>query len=128
MKKQRADCVIKALSYSGNITYEESYNILKSLGRKDNCGTVFSKFKYNGITYNSRRSNAINPQQMFKLAGLNAKQVARSGSVNKIIKKYPYGRFFCVKRGHAFALIDGIICDNQTSPYSHINFAWRLTK
>lgn len=47
-------------------------------------------------------------------------------TINQFIKKHPEGRFFCANRGHAFAIIDGVLYDHTTKPRRQIYYAVRV--
>lgn len=107
-KKERADCTVVALSLVLNISYIEAHTTLKENGRKNNKGFRCKK----------------NIAKVFSSRGIEVKQVKRSGSVISLLKKYPQGRLFCIKRAHAFAVIDGIAHNLNASEHSHIKGAW----
>ena len=109
-EKERADCCVRALSLASNLSYEEVYQAFKKCGRKNSQGTPIKIIK-----------------KTLKLLPINVKQVKRSGSVNKLIRLFPKGNYFCYKYNHAFAMIDGITHD-LISTNSHINGAWLITK
>lgn len=47
-------------------------------------------------------------------------------TINQFTKKHPKGRFFCMCRGHAFAIVDGVVYDHTQSPRRQIKYAWRV--
>ncbi len=47
-------------------------------------------------------------------------------TINKFVKDHPKGRFYCVVRGHAFAIIDGVVYDHSKKPRRQIQHAWRV--
>ena len=47
-------------------------------------------------------------------------------TVSKFLQKHPEGRFFCVSKGHAFAIIDGKVYDYKKGPRRQIVAAWRV--
>ena len=47
-------------------------------------------------------------------------------TVSKFLQKHPEGRFFCVSRGHAYAVIDGKVYDYKKGPRRQIVAAWRI--
>ena len=110
-EQERRDCTVRALSLVANISYEKVHNAWENAGRKNRKGIVARKVL----------------QKVCKSLNLEAKQVKRSGTLKKLIVQYPEGKLFCLKRGHAFALIDGVIHDeNRLS--SHIKGAWLISR
>ena len=110
-EKETRDCTIRALSLVANLPYMRVHSAFKEMGRKDGHGIIVNKVL----------------QRVFKMLKLEAKQIKRSGSVNKLIRDNPKGNIFCLKRAHAFALIDGVTHDLD-EPNSHIKGAWIITK
>ncbi len=110
-ENEERDCTVRALSLAGNIQYENVHKAFEINGRKD------------------RHCVMIEPilHKVCKLLNLKAKQVKRSGTLKKFINQFPKGNYFCIKRGHAFAVIDGVSHDEDLMN-SHIQGAWLITK
>lgn len=108
-EKEKKDCTVVALSLASNIPYDKVHTAFKQLGRKDG---------------QSVRSSSI-MKHIFILLNIKAKKVMRSGSVNKLIKKHPKGNLYCIKRKHAFTIIDGVT-HNLDRPNSHVMGAWLI--
>jgi len=47
-------------------------------------------------------------------------------SLKKFINKHPEGRFFVVSRGHAFAVVDGVVLDYKEGLRRQVKHAWRV--
>lgn len=105
------DCTVRALSVAANIPYEQCHEAFKHYGRKDKHGLTNIK--------------KIFPKVCHRL-GLKSRQVARSGTINKLVKKYPTGRIYCTMRGHAFCIVDGVPHDVK-SKNCRIKTAWIIT-
>lgn len=88
---QRNDCAVRAYSIFIGIPYEESYLLFKKLGRCDNAATNIGCLDA-------------------ALSG-NYTKVVTSITINNLIKTYPRGRVYAIKKRHAFALIGGSIRD-----------------
>lgn len=54
-------------------------------------------------------------------------QVMRRVTIRKLIKKYPTGNFFCIERGHAFAVIDGVT-HMEDNLNNYLKDAWKIEK
>lgn len=106
---EKNDCTVHALSLALNIPYEAAHSALKKYGRRDK----------HGIGLRTRFSHIC------KDLGVDASHIRRSGTVAKLCKDYPQGRIFAIKRGHAFAIIDGVAHD-LTKLGSHVKSAWLL--
>lgn len=127
-KNERADCTIRAFVLVTEIPYEKVYEYFENKGRKKCKGFHIqtTDIKKYDKKYNTRTKKVKIPE-IAKYFGYTAKQIARSGTSNKLIKRYPKGKIYCVKRGHCFAIIDGIIKD-ETSYNSILKNAWLITK
>ena len=47
-------------------------------------------------------------------------------TLSQFCKKHPLGRFYCCVRGHAIAIIDGIVYDHCHKPRRQITWAMRV--
>tara|TARA_R100000750_G_C2304204_1_gene79966 strand:- start:158 stop:538 length:381 start_codon:yes stop_codon:yes gene_type:complete len=108
-ENENRDCTVRGLAIAANIPYEKVHAVFKKFGRKNRCG-IFTKPIINKV---------------FKELGINAKQVKRSGSLEKFLRLFPKGNYYVFKSGHAFAVIDGNISDS-TKLGSHIQGAWKI--
>lgn len=108
-ENETRDCTVITLSLVSNINYTQIHTAFKNAGRKNGKGVYSQKII----------------QKVCHSLNLEAKQVKRSGTINKLVSLYPKGRLYCLKRGHAFALINGIVYDvNKLN--SHIKGAWLI--
>lgn len=105
------DCTVRAMSLVANIPYSIVHSAFEKSGRKNKHGF---HMKSGGI------------HKVCKVLGIEAKQVKRHGSLIGFINKFPKGRYLCVKRGHAFAVIDGVVHD-EDKMHSQIKGAWLIT-
>lgn len=107
--RQRADCTIKALAAAAAIPYEQAHAIAEEAGRRR--GRVF-------------KSSVL--IEAAKDAGFNFRKIRGTGmTINRFTKKYPQGRFYARKKGHAFAIVDGVVSD-KTTLGSRIVDVWQL--
>lgn len=110
-ESEKRDCTVRALSLAGNIPYLEVHEAFKLEGRKDGHKIVAEKVLH----------------KVCKRLNIAAKQVKRHGTLGRFIKLFPEGNYYCHKRGHAFAVINGVSHDNDNLN-SLIKGAWRITK
>jgi len=93
-------CTIVSLSVAAGISYEEAFQIGKEAGRKTGCGFYTKKLmmqaRKNGIEFRKMKYQSITLQKFLAL-GL-------------------VGRFIVKRRGHAFAIIGGVIHDGIVNP------------
>ena len=105
------DCTVRALSLASNISYPQVHEAWKEVGRKDKHKVYAEKYI----------------QKVCKILNINAKQVKRHGTIKKLISQFPQGNLFCLIRGHAFALIDGV-SHGEDNLNKYIEGAWKITK
>lgn len=110
---EQRDCTVRALATVAGVEYDKAHLVMTGLGRKKNCGVYFKQ----------------RAQKAFKSLGLNARCVRRSGSLERLVRDFPTGRLYVLVRGHAFAVVDGVVHDNWTqSGRRHIKQAWLISK
>jgi len=109
--KDNNNCTICALSTSAGIPYNEAFEIGKAAGRKTGRGFHTEKLaltaKKHGISLRKMKHKPI--------------------TIQKFLERYPTGRYLVRRRGHAFAIIDGIIYDHLTNtPLQRITDSWKV--
>lgn len=113
----RNDCSVRALSNASGIPYETSEAMHKRNGRVDNKGTtpaVLHKtyaeagFELQGVYGDTQQAWFL--RNVFKT---NDKQDNKGTTLAKFVQQHKTGTYICLIRGHAFAVVDGAIIDNQ---------------
>jgi uncharacterized protein YbaR (Trm112 family) len=89
---EKRDCTVRAFSLATNIEYSIVHETFKIFGRKDKHGVYLKKLM----------------PKICKDLGIEFKMVKRSGTVRKLIAKYPQGNFVCTVAHHAFPIIEGV--------------------
>lgn len=103
------DCTVRAYSIFFDIPYAEAHERFKRAGRKNGQGFPVISFRpiINGAGGVEHRTKPI--------------------TLNQLIKEYPKGKIYCVKRGHAFTVIDGVIHDTfEVGKKSRVLHYWTL--
>lgn len=111
---RKRNCTVRALATSANLPYEEAYQIAKEAGRKDNTGFKSAKLlKY----YNK------------KVGSTAFRKVKRSAiTVQKFCRVFPLGSYYVRKKGHAYAIVNGVVYDTQSpKPRERILEAWKYS-
>lgn len=99
------DCAVRAYALFKNIPYSESHDTFKKLGRRDGRCTK------NHIIYD--------------LVGRDTRKEGTGLTLNQLVAQHPTGRVYGMKRGHAFAIIDGVLHDQwQVGGKCHITWYW----
>jgi len=99
------DCAVRAYALFKDIPYDEAHRIFKQRGRRDGHATK------NHIIYD--------------LLDRATRKDGEKITLNQLITKFPKGRVYGLKRGHAFAIIDGVLHDSwKVGGKSRTNFYW----
>jgi hypothetical protein len=99
------NCTIRALSICANISYKQADEIGTLAGRIRNKGFYSERLIKEATKYGITSKRKVFIPKI---------------SVKKFIQNYPTGRFFCVRRGHAFSIINGTIYDNVKTSGRHM--------
>lgn len=106
---EKNDCAVRALAVFTGKPYAECHATLKSLGRKQFRGTSIVAIK------------SVLKQFPYTASWTSGERL----TLGAIARKFPTGKVYMVKRGHAFAMIDGIVHDSfRVGSKSVINHYW----
>jgi len=125
-KKEKNDCVVRAMMMTLDLPYDRSHKFVKDkFNRINGYGTYTSRYMSNIV---NRQKNG----RKFKLMGfhpskaygdrkklLNPKYKKETGyTVKSFMEQYPKGSYFIIVKGHALALVDGILYGNSDEQYN----------
>jgi hypothetical protein len=96
------DCVVRAISIAYCTEYEKIHAALHKLGRKEGKG-ISTRLAMQGREFIWHKSSSAYAQSHV------------SGNVGAFIKANPVGHYVVRVRGHALAVIDGVIHDSCLS-------------
>ena len=111
--KENNDCTVKALAIALNTSYAKAHTHLKRFcGRPDRKGIV---------------SRDVLPQS-FKNTKYRVGPYTRRNKVTlkKFCELHPQGRYYVSVRGHAIAVVDGVVYDHSDRPRRQVTFAIRI--
>ena len=112
--KENNDCTVRGLSLFFGVDYEIAHKTCETYGRKNNHGM-------------NERSLIKALKSLSRKTSLNAVQIARTGTVEKIVNKYPSEKILIHKAKHLFCIDKSIIKDTFVpSELSHVKHAWIL--
>lgn len=109
--KECKDCTVRAVALTSGVDYKVAHQIMATRAkRKNRKGAYLSKYI----------------KEIQKDLPVNFRLIKRSGSVRTLIKEFGEGnRILCCMRGHAFAIINGIVHDMmEVSGNCHVVNAW----
>lgn len=128
--------------------YSESHRIGKYIGRNNdtNCCTVVALSIVTGENYiycheylskyGRKYRKGMNTLDVIdaleELKGHVVEDLGYSNdnriTINRFIKENPRGRFYCLVRGHAIAIVDGVLHDFEEKPRRQIKLAYRISE
>ena len=114
---ERNDCTVRATSLALNKPYKEVHRVYSDNGRKWGRGT-------DGFTIERVIKHYVGDDYKKRKATIDGRI-----SLAKFLKLYPTGHWVVVKRGHAFAVIDGVAHDADISccnSRSVVLLAWQV--
>lgn len=111
--RETNDCTVRALAAAANISYDQAHATMAKYGRKFRHGT------YHDTQANAYEEHGGELRAIFgttKGAKYRADKVENVPHVEgitlgKLMDKIPMGRFVCIMRGHAFAIVDRQLAD-----------------
>lgn len=127
---ERNDCTVRSLSNAADISYHEAHELCARAGRKPRHGFHFQSW----LTEQARSSEGIvfgryRVHRIELPAG--ATWRARNVTLAQFLRDFPRGRFILVKRGHAFAVVEGVALDLSSAlcgPRSQVRVVFWLEK
>lgn len=113
--RERADCAVRALMVAAGMTYEAAHRIYAKNGRET-----------------GRRTRRLTQTVTMRQLGFIALTLEDDGglvlqpTVTQFIKANPRGRYIVRKRGHLFAVIDGVVHNwkHGVGPRTRVTHAW----
>lgn len=114
--KEHNDCAVIALAIVLDTTYAKCHAFLKKNGRRNKRGTPYSvseKAIKSMIRYRYVKGPYSNSNKK---------------SLKKFCQDHPEGRFLVGVRGHALAVIDGVIHDHKEGLRRQVIRAYRIYK
>ena len=103
--KETNDCAVRAMANAFGISYEKAHAAMKANGRQDRKGT-YNLTIHNTITQEHGGKKAIQMNHIGK--GWEGK---RQVTIGTFCKYHTKGSFYCIVKGHAFAIVDGVVQD-----------------
>lgn len=113
--REKNDCTVVAFAEVFNVSYEEAHLHLKTkCGRVDRKGLCSYKVIPDSITGVKIATRTFGCTNIPKI------------SLGNFIKQHPVGRYYVCVRGHALAVIDGVIHDHSHKPRRMVRWAMRV--
>jgi len=113
VSRETNDCTVRALMAAADISYAQAHATMAKHGRKNGTGTTH-RVQLDAYTEHGGQLRAIfGSTKGAKYRANIAKDVPHVEGITlgRLIAEIPMGRFICIMRGHAFALIDRKLAD-----------------
>ena len=116
------DCTVRAMCFATNSSYADCHAFLGSVGRRDGHGMNTSV-----LTKTMNQPTVMNKKPT-KLAYISQPRLGgHSMTIAKFLEHHPTGNYFCLKNGHAFAVVSGAVMDSFRMPAgARIFAAWKI--
>lgn len=108
---ERRDCGVRALAVVCSCSYEEAHAALKSVGRKNNCGT-----------------SAVRLIKAAKILGYKLEKKNASGTLANVHRELPSGSWIAHTRDHFVGVVNGIAVDWAADTRKRIKYAYKVER
>lgn len=110
----KQDCSVRALAVATAVPYEVASMVFSVRGRRLKACTPTD----------------LSRELYEQVLGMRAIEMAEGMTLSEFTQMVLAGRFIVHKRGHAFAVIDGVVHDweNTTNPSTRIERVWKVTE
>ena len=123
-QSENNDCVVRAFMMALDLPYEKAHKFVEiKFNRKPRKGTYTRMYLNNVI---NRQKNGYKMKMLGyhpkysngKKKLVNPKYKKETGyTVKSFMEQHPVGRYFMIVRGHALALVDGVLYGNSCEQY-----------
>lgn len=108
-KRQHRDCTVRAIASARGLSYDQAFDLLRAYGRRSSC-----RF---------RIQLALDAEPWAEKARVYQE------SVGTFTLRHPEGSWVVCVRGHAFAVIDGVVHDDHELDHTRpITQAWKISR
>ncbi len=102
-RPERNDCTVRAYADATGVPYHEAHKVLSTIRRPKHGPSgkqLIDLLSQYGFSFASPIHGTI--------------------SLGQFVKTYPKGTYYCIKRGHAFTIKDGVVYDIRAMGPRHI--------
>ena len=125
-KSETNDCVVRAFMMTLDLSYDKAHKfVAEKFKRVNRKGTYTQMYMKNilGCQKNGYKMNLMgyHPSRVFgdRKKLLNPKYKKETGyTVKSFMEQHPVGRYFIIVKGHALALVDGVLYGNSDEQYN----------
>jgi len=124
-KKETNDCVVRAFMMALDLTYDKAHKFVQDkFNRVNRKGTYTARYLNNVVGHQKNGFKmtlmGYHPKQAFgsRKKLLNPKYKKETGyTVKSFMEQHPVGRYFIIVKGHALALVDGVLYGNYSEQF-----------
>lgn len=125
-KQETNDCAVRAFMVSLGISYDQAHKFVKDNFKRENRKGTYTQMYMDNILGRQKngykmRLMGYHPSRAWgdRKKLLNPKYKKETGyTVKSFMEQHPVGRYFIVVKGHALALVDGVLYGNQDEQYN----------
>lgn len=129
-QREKNDCAVRALAAAAGVTYTRAYKALAKAGRKKGRCSYMASWIIRGSIPGFTFERVLPRALVFREAvGGTAtyKQGSLRPTLKQFVKQHPEGTYFCIQRGHAFAVRNSVVIDaNRPGPRTRVQTAWKV--
>ena len=108
---ERRDCGVRALAVVCFCSYEDAHAALRSVGRKNNCGT-----------------SAVRLIKAAKVLGYKLEKKNASGTLANVKRELPTGQWIAHTSDHFVGVDNGVAHDWASESRKRIKYAYKATR
>jgi len=125
-KKENNDCVVRAFMVILDLPYEKAHKFVADKFKRENRKGTYTQMYLENILNHQKNGYKMtlmgyHPSRAFgdRKKLLNPKYKKETGyTVKSFMEQHPVGRFFIMVKGHALALVDGVLYGNGSEQYN----------
>ena len=124
-KAETNDCVVRAFMMALDLPYDKAHKFVQDkFNRVNRKGTYTARYLSNVVGHQKNGYKmtlmGYHPKQAFgsRKKLVNPKYKKETGyTVKSFMEQHPVGRYFIIVRGHALALVDGVLYGNYSEQF-----------
>jgi hypothetical protein len=126
-KNETNDCVVRAFKVAFDIPYKTAHSWVKSKFKREDRKGTFTLIHLNsviGSIKNGKRTSLMGFSPQYKTSYIKGKTLVNPKykkltgyTVKSFMEQHPDGRYVIIVKGHALALVDGVLYGNSNEQY-----------
>lgn len=125
-KKENNDCVVRAFMMALDLPYDKAHKFVADKFKRVNRKGTYTQMYMENILGRQKNGYKMNlmgyhPKYAFgkRKKLVNPKYKKETGyTVKSFMEQHPVGRYFIIVKGHALALVDGVLYGNSGEQYN----------